>query len=398
MMMRRLGLAARAVALVIATLAIAGVAGWLLIGTASDTSAALLALLLALLGGGLLARLWFAPPMEAARAVADGLQSYVERDYGMRLAGGLADDPAGLVRRFNQLGEQLRSTHDDAYQKEMLLRTVLAATPTAIVLENEAGCIVYANTTACELFYDGKPLEGCRFAEVISGLAPELREATKGREDVLFSVEHEGEPQVYDVARRYFHIDTQPHKLWMVRPLGRDLERREAEAWKKAIRVMSHEINNSLAPIVSLVNSARTLLEVPGGSARLGIVFDTIAERAEHLRAFLDGFARVSRLPRPQVTEVQWQGFFTAIHHLAAGSRAGAHATRRRLPDHARGRHFPAARHQHLDVPEPGRTRHRRLRVGRQPAGEPLRVRRHDGPLRSGRQARPLGKSRGGIT
>lgn len=252
---------------------------------------------------------------EVAGAVSDGLLAYAEHDYSIQLASA-GDDPWEIARRFNTLGDTLRRTHNDLYQKEMLLETVLGATPTAMVLDNEAGRIVYANGTARELLADGQPLEGCRFDELVEELAPEVREALAGPVDALFSVEGEAQPEIYDVARRFFDINGQRHRLTMIRPLGRELERREAEAWKKAIRVIGHELNNSLAPIASLVNSARSLVGDGPRGDRLRGVLDIVEERTHHLTGFLDGFAHLARLPRPRPEEVPWPLFLAGVQAL----------------------------------------------------------------------------------
>jgi len=217
----------------------------------------------------------------------------------------------------------LRGHQDDTYQKQLLLETVLGASPAAVVLENEAGRIVYANGTARELLGDGSALAGRTVDDVVASLAPEVREALAAKRDSLFTVELADEPQVFDVAQRSFHINTQRHRLIMIRPLGRELERREAEAWKKAIRVISHELANSLGPIGSLVRSARALLDSPRGAERLGGVLDTVEDRTRHLTSFLEGFARVARLPRPQPEAVEWESFLLGAAALQAFTLEG---------------------------------------------------------------------------
>lgn len=263
-------------------------------------------------------------PSAVARAVGDGLLAYSEQDFSVRLA--RVEDPWDLVRRFNKLGETLRDAHNDVYQKEMLLETVLGATPTAIVLDNEAGRIVYANGTARELLGTSAPLEGESFDELVAQLAPEVRDALSSPVDALFTVESDDRRDVYDVARRFFHINSQRHRLTMIRPLGRELERRDAEAWKQAIRVIGHELNNSLAPISSMMHSARALVEGPKADKLRG-VFETVEERARHLTAFLDGFARLARLPKPSPEEVAWGPFLAAIQSVHPFTLLGAPET-----------------------------------------------------------------------
>ncbi len=79
----------------------------------------------------------------------------------------------------------------------------------------------------------------------------------------------------------------------------------EVAIWKKVIRVIAHELNNSLAPISSLAHSGRELALQPD-TERLTRVFSTIEERASHLATFIDGYARFAKLPRPRPAEVHW--------------------------------------------------------------------------------------------
>jgi signal transduction histidine kinase len=99
--------------------------------------------------------------------------------------------------------------------------------------------------------------------------------------------------------------------LLIVRHLTREVSRREVEVLKKVIRVISHELNNSLAPIASLVNSARIIAKNPAHADQLVRVFDTIEERSKHLSAFLDGYVKFARLPTPVPRAVEWSGFLS---------------------------------------------------------------------------------------
>jgi nitrogen fixation/metabolism regulation signal transduction histidine kinase len=311
----RLGLGLRATLWASLMLGAAGVC-WSLTSESTSPDRRALYSILAAAGMAVLSRSLIIHPGVVARAVGDGLLAYTEQDYSLRLTAN-TEDPWDLVRRFNKLGDSLRSTHNDVYQKEMMLETVLGATPTAIVLDNEAGRIVYANGTARELLGDGKALEGRNFDELVAELAPEVRDALARPVDALFSLETADQHEIYDVARRFFEINGQRHRLTMIRPLGRELERRDAEAWKQAIRVIGHELNNSLAPISSLVHSARALVDGPRAD-RLRGVFDTVEERTRHLTTFLEGFARLARLPRPNPEEVAWEPFLAGVQAVQA--------------------------------------------------------------------------------
>ncbi|MFC6980706.1 sensor histidine kinase [Microbulbifer taiwanensis] len=76
---------------------------------------------------------------------------------------------------------------------------------------------------------------------------------------------------------------------------------------EKVIRLISHELNNSLAPISSMAHSGKMLIQQPGKAEALEKVFDIIAERCQHLTEFTQGYARFAKLPAPSCETVQWQ-------------------------------------------------------------------------------------------
>jgi nitrogen fixation/metabolism regulation signal transduction histidine kinase len=265
------------------------------------------------------------PVRRVVRALGDGLLSLTERDYGMRIANIRDPDVDRMVEHFNKLSEQLRLEHNDRYQREMLLETVLEAAPMAMILANEASRVVFANAAARALLHDKRPMDGHDLDAILAARLPEVRDA--GGDEALVTVERGGETETLQVARRWFELSTQAHTLLLIRSMTRELALREAQGWKKAIRVVSHELNNSLAPITSLVHSARLILKSPEHGHRLAGVLETIEERAAHLRTFLEGYARLARLPSPTPRAVAWPEFIAGLAKLYSFRVAGA------LPD-----------------------------------------------------------------
>ncbi|HKA89760.1 MAG TPA: ATP-binding protein [Haliangiales bacterium] len=271
----------------------------------------------------LVARLVSGPVRALMRAVGDGLLSLGERDYSIRIAGEREDELGMMVRRFNRLAVQLREERNEIFQKEMVLETVLGAAPLAIVLANEAGRVVYANPTAYELFAGSDKLDGQVFADMIGKLPTPLREALERSEDGLVTFEQGDREEAYGVMRRYFTISTQQHTLYLARRLTHEMAQSEAETWKRAIRIISHELNNSLAPITSLIHSARHILQHPEHAHRLKAVFDTIEERSGHLKNFLEAYARFAKLPRPTPRPVPWRELVDGLAKLYTFKIAG---------------------------------------------------------------------------
>jgi len=280
---------------------------------------------LAVLGGAvtgmLLGRLVGVRPM--IQALDDGLVSFAEGEYGIRLATDRGDELGDVARSFNRLGDQLRAAPDETYQKELMLDMVFRAAPLAIVLVDDDDRVAFANDAARELAVPAAPPVGERFATLLAALPPMLAAAIEKGDDELVKIERGGAEETFHVSRRWFDLRMRRHALYMIKPLTRELVRQEAEVWKKAIRVISHELNNSLAPIRSLVHSARKIVANPEHIGKLGGVFDTIEERAAHLHGFLDGYARLAKLPRPTPRDVAWQPFLDGVHALYPFHRRG---------------------------------------------------------------------------
>jgi nitrogen fixation/metabolism regulation signal transduction histidine kinase len=245
-------------------------------------------------------------------AVTDGISGMRDTDFSVSVAGDRADELGELVRAYNGLGEVLREERQGLLQRELLLDTVIQSTPLALVLTTETGLILYSNLAARQLFSAGRRLEGLQLPALLGGAPQALRDAFAAERDTLFTVEIGGEPEIFHLSRRGFRLNAQPHVLYLLKQLTRELNAQEVATWKKVIRVIAHELNNSLAPISSLAHSGRRLATAPD-PGKLERVFGTIEERAAHLKTFIDGYARFAKLPQPRPTRIEWGAFLGGL-------------------------------------------------------------------------------------
>jgi nitrogen fixation/metabolism regulation signal transduction histidine kinase len=197
-----------------------------------------------------------------------------------------------------------------------VLSVVADSVPDAVVLFSDVGTIQYSNPVARDLFFEGQIPEGQNFIRLVSAAAAPLREALLGETDRFFSLDVEGRLESYHLSRRTFVVDGEPHTLLVVKYMTREIHRREVEVLQRVVRVISHEVNNSLAPISSLMHSARIMATNFGHADRYQRVFDTIDERASHLRTFLEGYAALARLPRPRCAETSWSPLLAQVATL----------------------------------------------------------------------------------
>ena len=248
------------------------------------------------------------PALSLFRALAGTALSYRDGDFSFGLRWKHRDELGDLVGAHNELGGVLREQRLSLVQRELLLDTMVQNTPVAMLLVGDGGHVVYGNLAARRLLNQGRKLEGLALSALLAAASPALREAMDRGGDGLFSVGEGDEEEVYHLARRGFRLNGRPHELLLLRQLTTELRRQEVQTWKKVIRVISHELNNSLAPVASLAHSGAELTR-RGQYQRLESIFGTIEERARHLEGFIRGYASFAKLPTPRLEAVAWPLF-----------------------------------------------------------------------------------------
>jgi nitrogen fixation/metabolism regulation signal transduction histidine kinase len=253
------------------------------------------------------------------RALTGTVTSYQDGDFSFSLHWPQNDELSDLVAAHNALGDVLRQQRLALVQRELLLDTMVQNTPVAMLLVSDHGPVVYANVAARQLLAEGRKLEGHRLDAILGQVSPALSEALARGGDGLFTTGATGaadadseEEEVYHLARRSFHLNGRRHELLLLRQLTMELRRQEVQTWKKVIRVISHELNNSLAPLTSLAHSGAELVR-RGQTERLPQILATIEERTRHLESFILGYARFAKLPTPCLSPQRWAPFLARL-------------------------------------------------------------------------------------
>ena len=276
-----------------------------------------------------LGAMWYAlhratsPIRSLLRALSGTTSSYRDGEFNFGVHWRGNDEFAQLVKAHAELGEVLREQRQSLVQRELLLDTMVQNTPVAMLLLTDGGDgiqrVTFSNTAARKLLHGGWKLEGKRMHELLENMPVELRNAIARGGDSLFAVREadaeegdEDDEQIYHLSRRSFHLNGRPHELLLLRLLTAELRRQEVQTWKKVIRVISHELNNSLAPIASLAHSGAELVR-RNRIDRLEDIFATVEERARHLEGFIRGYARFAKLPQPQLQTVVWASFLHGL-------------------------------------------------------------------------------------
>ena len=275
----------------------------------------------------------FAPIHALFRALAGTVASYRDGDYSTGLAWRSDDALGALIESHNALGAALREQRLALVQRELLLDTMVQNTPVAMLLMDPSRRVVHANLAARKMFGDGHRLEGQNFDALLAQAPDAMCHAFEQGGDGLFSVGEADDEDTYHLARRVFRLNGRRHELVLLRQLTAELRRQEVQTWKKVIRVISHELNNSLAPIASLAHSGAELLR-RNQLERLPVALATIEDRARHLEGFIRDYAHFAKLPAPRLAPVPWSRVLAQLREQVpfACSYAGDDVVRVDIP------------------------------------------------------------------
>ncbi|MEO6446735.1 MAG: ATP-binding protein [Gemmatimonadaceae bacterium] len=262
--------------------------------------------------GGLVAGVWLVVAIALRERVVRPLQTLSnmlaalrEGDFSLRARKGHSDDALGLaLLEINMLGDTLRSQRQGAMEATSLLRAVMAEIDVAIFTFDDSGALRLVNRAGERLLTQpferlaGRRADALGLGELLEGPSPRVH-------DRAFP-ERAGR---WEVRRTTFRQEGRPHTLLVVADVTKSLREEELLAWQRLVRVLSHEINNSLAPIKSLAGSLQAIASAERVDADaatdmqrgLGI----IANRAEALSRFMSSYARLARLPSPRPAPVR---------------------------------------------------------------------------------------------
>ncbi len=223
-----------------------------------------------------------------------------EGDYSIRARGAHEDDALGeVLLEINSLGETLRVQRLGAFEATALLRTIMAEIDVAVFTFDPERRLRLVNRAGENLLR--QPMDkllGRRASDL--GLSV----VCDADEDTPLTLTFPGGTGRWGVRRSTFRERGLPHELLVLTDLSRTLREEERNAWQRLVRVIGHEMNNSLAPIKSIAGSLESLIRrepLPTDwrdDARSGL--NVIATRAESLSRFMQAYARLARLPSPQ--------------------------------------------------------------------------------------------------
>jgi PAS domain S-box-containing protein len=234
------------------------------------------------------------------QTLANLLSGIREGDFSTRARGARPDDALGeLITEVNILGQTLREQRLGALEATALLRTVMEEIEVAVFTFDQDQRLRLVNRAGERLLSRAaEQLLGRNAAEL--GLA----ECLQGEAARTLQMTFPGGIGRWGMRRSNFRQGGFPHQLLVLSDLSRALRDEERQAWQRLVRVLGHELNNSLAPIKSIAGSLESLL---GREPRptdweqdMQRGLTVISTRAESLSRFMEAYAQVARLPSPR--------------------------------------------------------------------------------------------------
>lgn len=247
------------------------------------------------------------------QALEVGLLNFKDGEYATTLACTSSDEFGKLCMLFNATADTLRKQKQWLHQRELMLDKVLQSSPDVLLLVNDNHHIVFSNYQARRFFNTAHRLEGLLLDDVLQGQPAALGEMMSDSKEGLFTlpIEEKG-VETWHLAKGTFLLNNQPHKLFILKQMTRELNRQEVSVWKKVIRVISHELNNSLGPISSLLHTGK-IVGKQNADPRLVRVFHTMEERIAHLNQFVQGYGKFAKLPAPILDTINWKDILAQL-------------------------------------------------------------------------------------
>jgi PAS domain S-box-containing protein len=248
------------------------------------------------------------------QTISNLLAALREDDFSIRARVDASDALGEVMLEVNALSETLRSQRLGAQEATALLRAVMAEIDVAIFAFDNEQRLVLINRYAERLL--GRTIEdllGHRADEL--GLQPTL-----GREAGIQDISFPGGAGRWEVRRTKFWQGGLPHELLVLTDVSQPLREQERQAWQRLIRVIGHELNNSLAPIKSIAGSLEGLVgreplpEDWRDDMRRGLAI--IGSRSDALSRFTAAYARLARLPPPDPKPVKFEPLVNRIAGL----------------------------------------------------------------------------------
>lgn len=237
-------------------------------------------------------------------------------DYSLRFSEeGKSQSHRTLNRTLNRIKEILSHSREEAIAGEQFLSHVIERIPVGILIAAPEGYVYSTNTMLLQLL--GVPI--LTHLSQLSQVSPDLPQLfynapSNNSSHLHLDTEREGK----EVSLRFSSFDIRNHTyhIYTLSNIGKELDSREAESWIRLIRVMTHEIMNSIAPITSICDTLIDNLQEAADQEMLATGLDTIRSTGNGLLSFVQDYRKLTAVPNPEKEYFELKPFLENILRL----------------------------------------------------------------------------------
>jgi nitrogen fixation/metabolism regulation signal transduction histidine kinase len=251
------------------------------------------------------------------RTIDNLLEALETEDYSLRASEQYGQDELGsLYARVNKLAESMQYKRVAESELLFLLGKVIEQIDVAITVFDSQQAIRMINPRCCELLSK-------QSAELVGKKISDTELANLPGEESLADFDFSGGSGKWNISWQEYREQGRPGKILYISDLKKVLAEQELKTWKNLIRVITHEVNNSLAPISSISQSLISMIQQATLSdeeiEKVVSVLEVIGQRSESLKTFISQYAQVARLPEPNKTDISLQTLLNKAKSMFEG-------------------------------------------------------------------------------
>ena len=253
------------------------------------------------------------------QTMANIVAALKEKDYTLRVKYTNTDDPMGLsFSELNDLADKLQNQRLDMIETHQLLFKILEEVEAAVLCFDSEDQLVMANRYAQELYGEETDSLMGKSADKLG-----LKEALASTLQTAHEIEFPARKSRWLVKHSPYRDDGKPHMMLLIADLQGPLREEELDAWKKLIRVLGHELNNSMTPLKSMANSLERMIAKPtlpdDWKSDMEEGLSVIGRRVDSLSRFVHGYSQLARTPRPQKAPFNVGRFMERVMRFESG-------------------------------------------------------------------------------
>ena len=235
-------------------------------------------------------------------SIAGGMDLLRAQDFSSRLAPVGQKEADRIVQVFNRMMDQLKEERLRLREQNHFLDLLISVSPMGVIILTLDEKISMANKASLEFMDEGEEenLIGKSMHELNGTLAEELKRLPKGATETI----RLSNSRIYRCSRLSFIDRGFAHPFYLIESLTADVMKAEKKAYEKVIRMIAHEVNNSVAGITSTLDTVNSALQTIDDTEDLREVMKVCIERSFSMSRFITNFADVVKIPEPQLEEV----------------------------------------------------------------------------------------------